>query len=243
MDAYPSRDVPPAPSGEPGHRHRNVSGGWLRAAVFGATDGLVTNASLIAGVGGGGAVRHTIILTGVAGLVAGALSMATGEYISVKSQNEAIDAEVATEKLAHQQHPQVEIDELAESYIARGITRATATAFARELAASPSEALRVHVQHELGVDPHNLPGAWTAAASSFVCFAVGALLPLMPYLLGISSLPLALAITAAALLAGGIGVARLTSRSPIRSGLRQLALGGLAVIATYLIGRLLGATA
>jgi VIT1/CCC1 family predicted Fe2+/Mn2+ transporter len=160
-----------------------VSGGWLRAAVFGATDGLVTNASLIAGVGGGGGAHHTIVLTGMAGLVAGAFSMATGEYISVITQNEAIHAEVAVEKSALKQDPEAEIAELAEAYIARGISRATAESFATELAECPNQALRVHVQEELGVDAQKLPGAWTAAISSFASFALGALLPLLPYLL------------------------------------------------------------
>ena len=234
-----------SPSEGPGavgeREHRDVSGGWLRAAVFGATDGLVTNSSLIAGVGGGGGAHHTIVLTGMAGLVAGAFSMATGEYISVTTQNEAIHAEVANEQAALKRDPDGEISELADTYVARGVSAATAMAFATELAASPKDALRVHVQEELGVDAENLPGAWTAAISSFLSFSLGALLPLLPYLFGLSSLPVALAVTAIALTAAGALAAGLTGRSPVHSGLRQLVLGALAVGATYLIGHLLGA--
>jgi vacuolar iron transporter family protein len=243
VQAQPSRDDAPTSPGEPDHGHMNVCGGWLRAAVFGATAGLVTNSSLIAGVRGGGAATHIIVLTGAAGLVAGVFSMATGEYISITSQNEAVRAEVATEKTAQQQDPQGEIAELAESYIARGISRATATAFARELAASPGEAVRVHVQEELGVDVGKLPGPWIASGSSFASFALGALLPLLPYLIGVSSLFLALAVSAVASLAAGAPVARITGHSPVRNGPRQLALGALSVGATFLIGPLLGANA
>ncbi|MEZ0107411.1 VIT1/CCC1 family predicted Fe2+/Mn2+ transporter [Catenulispora sp. EB89] len=245
MEPGADADTAAPNSGAPGvsgeHEHRDVSGGWLRAAVFGATDGLVTNSSLIAGVGGGGGAHHTIVLTGMAGLVAGAFSMATGEYISVTTQNEAIHAEVANEKTALAQDPVGEIAELADAYIARGVSPATARAFATELAASPKDALHVHVQEELGVDAQKLPGAWTAAISSFLSFSLGALLPLLPYLLGLSSLPVALAVSAIALMAAGALAAVLTGRSPVRSGLRQLLLGALAVGATYLIGHLLGA--
>lgn len=223
-----------------GHRHRDVSGGWLRPAVFGAMDGLVTNASLIAGVGGGGGARQTVILTGVAGLVAGAFSMATGEYTSVTSQNEAVAAEVAVERLELERHPKAELDELARTYIAQGVSPATATAFAQELSQRPDQALRTHSQQELGVDPNELPGPWIAAVSSFICFAVGALLPLLPYLFGLSSLPVSLLVSALALAAAGAVVARVTSRSLVYSALRQLALGALAVAVTYGVGRLIG---
>lgn len=223
-----------------GHRHRDVSGGWLRPAVFGAMDGLVTNVSLIAGVGGGGGARHTIILTGVAGLVAGAFSMATGEYASVTSQNEAVAAEVAIERLELERHPEAEIEELAQSYEARGVSRATAMAFVRELSQRPDEALRSHSQQELGVDPGGLASAWTAAISSFACFGVGALLPLLPFLFGTSSLVVSLAVSAVALAVAGALVARVTSRSPVFSALRQLALGFFAVAVTYAVGRLVG---
>jgi vacuolar iron transporter family protein len=240
---FDSRSTAAGTSRNSGDHHRDVSGGWLRAGVFGATDGLVTNASLIAGVGGGGGAHQTIVLTGMAGLVAGAFSMATGEYISVTTQNEAIGAEIAVEKKALDNEREAEIAELAGAYIARGVSRDTAVAFATELADCPEQALQVHVQEELGVDAQKLPGAWTAAISSFVSFALGALLPLLPYLLGFTSLPASLIIAAASLTAAGALAARFTSRSAVFSGLRQVLLGGLAIGATYLIGYMLGANA
>ncbi len=224
------------------HTHRDVSGGWLRPSVFGAMDGLVTNVSLIAGVGGGGVSRHTLILTGMAGLVAGAFSMATGEYTSVASQNEAVRAEVNIEALELERHPETEARELADTFIARGVRPEIALAIAQDLGANPAEALRFHAREELGVDPDELPSPWTAAASSFAFFSVGALLPLLPYLLGLDSLPIALTLSAVALFAAGVVVARLTRRPVLYSGGRQLALGALAAGVTYLIGHLIGAS-
>lgn len=225
-----------------GHQHRDVGGGWLRPAVFGAMDGLVTNVSLIAGIGGSGARPHTIVLTGVAGLVAGAFSMATGEYVSVTSQNESVHAELAVEQLELRRHPEQELQELADAYRARGVEPDTARAVAAQLSRNPEQALRVHAQEELGIDPHALPSAWTAASSSFLCFAVGALLPLLTYLFGVTSLPLALTVSGVALFAAGATTARFTSRGLAFSGLRQLALGALAAAVTYLVGHLIGAT-
>src|SRR5713101_1820862 len=168
-------------SEEHGHQHRDVSGGWLRPAVFGAMDGLVTNASLIAGVGGAGVSRHTIVVTGLAGLAAGAFSMATGEYVSVSSQNELVGAEVSKERLELENHPEDERRELAEVFMQRGVDADLADRVARQLSAHPEEALRVHVREELGVDHHELPSPLTAAGASLVTFAVGALIPLIPY--------------------------------------------------------------
>lgn len=224
------------------HAHRDVAGGWLRPAVFGAMDGLVTNVSLIAGVGGGGGNRHTLVLTGMAGLVAGAFSMATGEYTSVRSQNEAVHAEVENEARELRRHPEAEARELAETFVARGVRPEIARAVADDLAANPAEALRFHAREELGVDPNELPSPWTAAISSFIFFALGALLPLLPYLLGLTSLVLALGLSGVALFAAGAVVSRLTNRSALYSGARQLALGALAAGVTYLVGSLIGAS-
>jgi VIT1/CCC1 family predicted Fe2+/Mn2+ transporter len=222
------------------HRHRDVSGGWLRPTVFGAVDGLVTNASLIAGLGGGGVSRHAVILTGAAALVAGAFSMGTGEYISVTNQNELVGAEVATERRMHARFPAAEQDELAETFRGYGADPQTAARMAAAVSRDPDTALRVHTREELGVDPFELPSALVAGMSSLIAFSAGALIPLLPYLLGFSSLAAALVITAAALFLGGMTVGRLTGRPLIRSGLRQLALGGLAVGVTYLVGRAIG---
>lgn len=220
--------------------HADVSGGWLRPAVFGAMDGLVTNIALIAGVGGGGVSPRAVVLTGTAGLVAGAISMGLGEYTSVRSANEQVAAEVAKERRELERHPEVEARELADAWVARGLPRELATQVADAVRRNPEEALRVHVQEELGVDPDDQPSPWAAAVSSFVCFSVGALVPLLPYLIGSTSLWLALGTGGLGLFLAGAIVARFTSRRWWSSGLRQLLLGGLAAVATYAIGGLIG---
>jgi VIT1/CCC1 family predicted Fe2+/Mn2+ transporter len=222
------------------HRHRDVSGGWLRPTVFGAVDGLVTNASLIAGLGGGGVAAHTIILTGVAALVAGACSMGTGEYISVTNQNELVLAEVATERRMHARFPAAEQAELTDTFIGYGADPETAARMAAAVSQDPDTALRVHTREELGVDPFELPSPIFAGGSSLVAFSTGALIPLLPYLAGLSILGVALGVAAVALLTGGMVVGKLTGRSVLRSGLRQLALGGVAVAVTFAVGSLIG---
>ena len=222
----------------PDHHHADVSGGWLRAATFGAMDGLVTNIALIAGVGGGGVNRHTLILTGVAGLVAGAISMGIGEYTSVRTQNEQVAAELDKELRELRRNPEGEADELVAAWTARGLPPSLARQVADVLKTDPERALRVHAQEELGVVPDELPSPWVAALSSFVCFAIGAVIPLLTYLLGFDSLWLALGVGGAGLFAAGVVVARFTGRSWLVNGLRQLALGALAAGATYLIGGL-----
>jgi vacuolar iron transporter family protein len=225
------------------HRHRDVSGGWLRPTVFGAVDGLVTNSALIAGVGGGGVAPHTILLTGLAGLVAGAFSMGAGEYVSVTNQNELVGAEVALEADMHARFPQQERDELVERFRGYGADPVTAERMAEAISNDPAQALRFHTRDELGVDPDELPSPLLAGGASFVAFSLGALLPLIPYLLGVGTLVPSLVLSAVALLAGGMVVGKLTGRPLIRSGLRQLALGALAVVVTFVIGQLIGAQA
>ncbi|MFJ6951774.1 VIT1/CCC1 transporter family protein [Micromonospora aurantiaca (nom. illeg.)] len=220
--------------------HADVSGGWLRPAVFGAMDGLVTNIALIAGVGGGGVSPRSVVLTGTAGLVAGAISMGLGEYTSVRSANEQVAAEVAKERRELERHPEAEARELADAWVARGLPRELATQVAEAVRANPEEALRVHVREELGVDPDDQPSPWAAAISSFICFSIGALVPLLPYLLGFTSLWLALGVGGVGLFVAGAIVARFTNRAWWRAGLRQLLLGALAAGATYLIGALIG---
>jgi len=221
------------------HHHADVSGGWLRAATFGAMDGLVTNIALIAGVGGGGVSRHTLILTGVAGLVAGAISMGIGEWTSVRTQNDQVAAELTKELHELRVNPDGEADELVAMWTARGLPADLARQVAEVLKAHPEQALRVHAQEELGVVPDELPSPWTAASSSFVCFSVGAVIPLLTYLLGFDSLGLALAVGGVGLFAAGVTVARFTRQSWWRSGLRQLLLGAAAAAATYAIGVLI----
>jgi VIT1/CCC1 family predicted Fe2+/Mn2+ transporter len=231
-----------APSEAHGHQHRDVSGGWLRPAVFGAMDGLVTNVSLIAGVGAGGAAPHVIALTGLAGLLAGAFSMATGEYVSVSSQNELVAAEVRKERHELEHNPDAERSELAAMVRLWGVTPELASQVAEQISAHPENALGVHVREELGVDHDELPSPVTAAAASLVTFAAGALIPLLPYLVSLPSLAAALGLAAVAAFLGGGVVARLTGRPFLRGAVRQLVLGAAAAGITYLIGHLVGAS-
>jgi vacuolar iron transporter family protein len=236
----PGRGREPGHGHDGGHHHRDVSGGWLRPAVFGAMDGLVTNVSLIAGVGGGGASAHIIVLTGLAGLAAGACSMAAGEFVSVSSQNELVQAEVNKERHELEHNPAFEQAELATMLRARGISAVTARQAAAEISAQPEKALAVHALEELGVDPGELPSPVVAAGASMASFAVGALIPLIPYLAGVNVLGFALGLAAVAAVAGGGMVARLTDRPFWRGALRQLLLGAAAAGVTYLIGILVG---
>ncbi|MFJ1702377.1 VIT1/CCC1 transporter family protein [Kitasatospora sp. NPDC088346] len=222
-----------------GH-HRDVNGGWLRPAVFGAMDGLVSNLALMTGVVGGDIGRTAVIITGLAGLAAGACSMAAGEYTSVASQRELVEAEIEAERLELRRNPKGELAELAQLYVAKGVEPALAHEVARQLSVDPERTLAVHAREELGIDPNDLPSPLVAAASSFGCFAVGALLPLLPYLLGASALWPALIVAAVGLFLCGAVVARVTARSWWFSGLRQLVLGGAAAGVTFLLGHLIG---
>ena len=223
-----------------GHGHRDVSGGWLRPAVFGAMDGLVSNVSLISGVAGGSASAHTVRLAGLAGLVAGAFSMAAGEYTSVRSQNEAMHAEIAVERRELARAPRAEAAELERVFRRRGVEPDLAAEVVRQLSRDRDIALRVHVQEELGVDVDKLPSPWVAAISSLGAFAVGALIPLAPYLLNATVLWISLVVSAVALFVAGAVVSRFTTRSALYSGTRQLLLGAGAAAVTYGVGHLVG---
>lgn len=223
------------------HTHPDVSGGWLRAGTFGAMDGLVTNTALIAGVGAAADAAHTVILTGVAGLVAGAFSMALGEFTSVTTANEQIDWEARVERKSIADFPAAEKAELVTMLTRMGMNDDTARNAAEEIHRDESRAVTIHLTHELGVDPEDKPSPLIAAGSSFLMFSVGAIIPLIPYLLGFASL-------SAGLAAGGIGLmfagglaARFTSQPVWRASLRQLVFGGIAVGATYAVGYLVGA--
>jgi VIT1/CCC1 family predicted Fe2+/Mn2+ transporter len=223
------------------HTHRDVNGGWLRPAVFGAMDGLVSNFALIAGMDGGTASGSSVIvLAGLAGLAAGAFSMAAGEYTSVASQRELARAEIEKERKEIQRHPIDEEIELAETYRAKGLDPDLASKVAKQFHTDPEQALEEHVREELGIDPNDLPNPVIAAASSFICFAVGAFIPLLPYLLGAGSVVPALIMSLTALFVCGAIVSRVTSRSWWYSGFRQLLLGGLAAALTYGVGTLVG---
>jgi vacuolar iron transporter family protein len=225
------------------HEHPDVTGGWLRPAVFGAMDGLVSNFALIAGVVGGtsGESSDTVVLAGLAGLAAGAFSMAAGEYTSVASQAEFAARQVEIERREIRANPDAETAELARTYVEKGIDPETARQMAEEVHADLDRAVAVHAMEEFGVNPDDLPSAMLAAVSSFLSFAVGAALPVLPYLFGASSLLPGLVLTLLALFGCGAIVAQVTSRPWWYSGLRQMFLGGLAAGVTYLFGTLVGA--
>ncbi|MEV5955308.1 VIT1/CCC1 transporter family protein [Streptomyces sp. NPDC051987] len=222
------------------HTHRDVNGGWLRPAVFGAMDGLVSNLALLTGVAGGAVGHQTIVITGLAGLAAGAFSMAAGEYTSVASQRELVEAELDVERRELRRHPQDEEAELAALYEARGVEPELAREVARQLSADPEQALEIHAREELGIDPGDLPSPLVAAVSSFGSFALGALLPVLPFLLGATALWPALLLALVGLFGCGAVVAKVTARSWWFSGLRQLALGGAAAGVTYALGAVFG---
>ncbi|MFD3525670.1 VIT1/CCC1 transporter family protein [Streptomyces sp. NPDC058653] len=223
------------------HTHRDVTGGWLRPTVFGAMDGLVSNLALMTGVAGGSLDRQTIVITGLAGLAAGAFSMAAGEYTSVASQSELVQAELDVERRELRTYPKDEMAELAELYESRGVEPELARQVAEQLSRDPELALEIHAREELGVDPDDLPSPMVAAVSSFTSFAVGALLPVLPYLFGATVLWPAVMVALLGLFACGALVARITARSWWYSGLRQLLLGGTAAALTYGLGALFGA--
>ncbi|GHH62147.1 membrane protein [Streptosporangium violaceochromogenes] len=222
------------------HAHRDVNGGWLRPSVFGAMDGLVSNFALIAGVAGGTAGTGVIVLAGMAGLAAGAFSMAGGEYVSVASQRELALAEIAVERRELERHPEAEQEELARLYESRGVEAEVAAEVARQISRDPDKALEVHARAELGVTPDDLPSPRTAAVSSFLSFALGALLPLLPYLLGATGLLSSAVLSCLALFGAGALVSRVTARSWWYSGLRQLTVGAVAAGLTFGLGNLLG---
>lgn len=222
------------------HSHSDVSSGWLRASVFGAMDGLVSNIALIAGIAAAGAPRQIVVLTGLAGLVAGAISMALGEFTSVRTQNEQVASEVRTERLALARNPEGERAELTALFMRIGMDEQTAHAGALQVHADEERALRVHLTHELGLDPDETPSPWVASISSFVFFALGALIPLLPYLFGFDSLALSLLAGGVGLFAAGALATRFTSHRWWIGASRQLAFGGVAVAVTYIIGVLIG---
>lgn len=229
---------------EIGRRHREQGGGdALRPAVFGASDGLVSNLCLILGVSGASANGRVVLISGVAGLLAGALSMAAGEYVSVKSQREMFEHQIGAERDELLQYPEQEAAELSLIYQARGLTREDADRAASHLIANPEQALETLAREELGLDPGSLGSPGTAAASSFASFAVGAAVPLGPFLIGAGhrALGASVVVTAAALFAVGCAISLFTGRAAFRSGARMLLIGGAAGAVTYAIGRLVGA--
>lgn len=228
-----------------GQRHRHVqSGGNLRAAVFGVSDGLVSTASLIMGVAGATADPRIVLLSGSAGLIAGAFSMAAGEFVSVRSQREMYEYQIGLEREELEHYPDEEAEELALIYKARGLDQDEARRLAQTIIADPDKALDTLAREELGLNPDDLGSPSGAASSSFLSFAAGGLIPLLPYVFGIgaSRLEIAVAFTAVALFGVGAVLSLFTGRSAMLSGLRMLAIGLAAGGVTHLAGRLLGVT-
>ena len=224
-------------------RHRAASGNALRAAVLGANDGLVSNLSLVMGVAGAEMSSPTILITGLAGLLAGACSMAMGEWLSVTSSREFYQRQIAVEAAELEAVPEEEEEELALIYQAKGLPEAEAKALARRLIANKETALDTLAREELGIDPEELGGSpLTAAATSFALFAVGAVLPVAPFFFagGTLAIGLSLAVSAAAMFGIGAAITLLTGKRASLSGLRQLAIGLGAAGVTFGLGRLIG---
>jgi len=241
----------PAPSGhamphsveEVGRSHRDHGGGDnLRPAVFGASDGMVSNVCLILGVAGASASNHTVLITGVAGLLAGAFSMAAGEYVSVRSQREMFEHQIGAERDELRQYPEQEAAELSLIYQARGLAKPDADRASAHLIADPDRALDTLAREELGLDPGGLGSPVGAALSSFASFAVGAAVPLAPFLItaGQGALGASVILTAAALFGIGCAISLFTGQGALGSGGRMLLIGGAAGGVTYAIGRLVG---
>ena len=226
--------------------HRNINGGWMRPAVFGAMDGLVSNFALMVGVAGGSqavGIENTtaIVLAGFAGLLAGAFSMAAGEYTSVASQAELAMAEIEIEKNELRQNPDAEIKELAEVWIKRGVSETVAMQFSKELSNNFEAFADAHTSEEFGVTSGDLPSAKLAAISSFIAFAAGATVPLVPYLLGSTKIVYSMIISLIGLFGAGALVSLVTTRTWWYSGTRQLLIGSGAAAITWFLGTTIGA--
>ncbi len=224
------------------HHHRSVASGGARAAVFGASDGLVSNVALILGVAAAGPEEGVVLLAGVSGLVAGAASMAAGEYISMRSQAELFERELRIEREAQLANPELERLELAKIYETRGLEPDTAYELAEAMMRDPEVALEVHAREELGIDPDELGSPWAAAISSFGAFGIGAALPLLPWIMwsGDAGLVGSIIVSAVGALVLGAIVGVFSGRSASLAALRQLAIAAVATLVTVGIGTAVG---
>ena len=224
------------------HHHRDIQGGAARAAVFGISDGLTSNVSLILGVAGASPTSGFVRLAGLAGLIAGSFSMAAGEYLSMRAQTELFEAELDLERHEIRRRPESERRELAAIYRSRGVDQHTADQLATEMMRDPELALETHAREELGINPASLGSPVKAAVSSFLSFAVGALVPLFPWFFGRGdgAVYTSVVLGAVAAVAVGAGLSRFTRRSALRSAVRQLLIVGAAAALTYGVGRALG---
>lgn len=230
------------PSVDTGHQHRSLQGGGARAAVFGVSDGLVTNVALLLGMAGAQSSPGAVRLAGVSGLIAGAFSMAAGEYVSMRAQTELMQRELDVERHAIRHEPEDERRELVAIYERRGLDPALAQELSEKMMRNPELALETHAREELGINPDDMGNPYQAAVSSFVTFAVGAFLPLIPWLFSHGALATTWSVIlgATGALAIGLGLAHFTGRSPLWSAVRQLLISGLAACVTYSIGHLIG---
>jgi VIT1/CCC1 family predicted Fe2+/Mn2+ transporter len=233
-------EVAPAHGGEV---HRDITGGGARASVFGISDGLVTNVSLILGVAGASVAPSFVRIAGLAGLLGGAFSMAAGEYISMRAQVELFERELAIERREIEQYPAAERQELIHIYRRRGISETLAVRLADDMMADKELALETHAREELGIDPGSLGSPVQAAVASFVAFATGAVIPLIPYLVGLgrsAALVLAIVLAGTAALVVGALLGTFTGRNRWISGLRSLAVAAAAGSVTFAVGALIG---
>ncbi len=256
MDERPPDEAPPTDAGDDGYtsdgpvgghpsepHHRNLQGGWARAAVFGVSDGLVSNTALVLGLAGAHAAAATVRLAGLAGLIGGAFSMAAGEYVSMRAQRELLERELEVERLALRHEPAAERRELAKLYESRGVEPDVAHELAGRMMADPEVALEIHAREELGVDPRELGNPMQTAVSSFITFALGAVLPLLPWLVtgGTGATMISVAVAAVVSLVVGGVLSIFTGRSWHWSSVRQLLISGAAAAVTYSIGVVIGA--
>jgi vacuolar iron transporter family protein len=224
------------------HSHRDLQGGGARAAVFGVSDGLVSNVALILGMAGAHASAATVRLAGIAGLVAGAFSMAAGEYVSVRAQSELLLRELDVERQAIHHEPEVERKELAAIYESRGLDASMAAELSAKMMRDPELALETHAREELGIDPRRTGDPLQAATSSFVAFAIGAFIPLFPWLVtsGTTAILGSVVLGAVGAFLVGAGLAHFTGRRWLWSAGRQLLISGIAAAITFTIGHLIG---
>lgn len=224
------------------HHHRNVQGGTARAAIFGVSDGLVTNVSLILGVAGAQSGGNYVRLAGFAGLLAGAFSMAAGEFVSMSAQRELMVRELEIERRAIRAAPEAETEELAEIYRNRGLSAQAASFLATQMMRTPEMALEAHAREEIGIDPSALASPYPPALYSLVSFALGAAIPLVPWFFtaGAAGVGTSLGLVAVASVVIGLFLSKATGRSPLVSAVRQLIVSMLAAGVTYLVGRLIG---
>ncbi len=222
--------------------HRQIESGWFRAAIFGVSDGLVTNASLILGFAGANPGHAVVRLAGLAGLVAGSFSMASGEYVSMRAHKELLEYEIDVERKSLQDYPEAEQAELREIFLAQGIAPELASRLSADLMHDPDLALRTHARDELGVDPSETGSPWIDANSSLVAFSLGAFVPLLPWLITSSGNEVMVSIVLAAIGAMAVGgvIGWMTRNGIVRWALRQLFIAAVAAVVTFGIGRLVG---